>query len=159
MSKSAGWLPNSRDGISATADDWITAYTAKQAGWNIPGPALTELASPRDAAAALETAENETARTPAAQRVVIGSAAGPADKGCRIWYIVIALDETPLADSGGLRKSFYTKRKKDAGEFELEDSGKTAFFAAQIENEGEKSPWGPAGIGIDTVMVSPGKNE
>jgi hypothetical protein len=42
-----------------------------------------------------------------------------------------------------LIKSFYTKRKKDVMEFEFGDSGKTAFFAVQIENDGKKGPWGP----------------
>jgi hypothetical protein len=28
-------------------------------------------------------------------------------------------------------------------EFDFGDSGKTAFFAVQIENEGKKGPWGP----------------
>jgi hypothetical protein len=46
-------------------------------------------------------------------------------------------------DPDDLRKSFYTKRKKDRIEFDFGDSGKTAFFAVQIENEGKKGPWGP----------------
>jgi hypothetical protein len=47
------------------ADDWITVCTPLQSDWNIHGPALTELAAHRDAAReALETAKNETIRTP-----------------------------------------------------------------------------------------------
>ncbi|GHU84169.1 hypothetical protein FACS189473_0690 [Spirochaetia bacterium] len=28
-------------------------------------------------------------------------------------------------------------------EFDFDSSGKTAYFAVQIENEGKKGPWGP----------------
>jgi hypothetical protein len=28
-------------------------------------------------------------------------------------------------------------------EFEYGDSGKTAYFAVQVENSGKKGPWGP----------------
>jgi hypothetical protein len=69
---------------------------------------------------------------------VIRTAADPANKGYRIWYSVVAPGETPLAGPDGLRKSFFTKRKKDVIEFDFGDSGKTAYFAVQIENEGKK---------------------
>jgi hypothetical protein len=72
-----------------------------------------------------------------------GNANDPANKGYRIWYSVIAPGETPPANPGELRMSFFTKRKKDVIEFEFGDSGKTAWFAVQIENEGKKGPWGP----------------
>jgi hypothetical protein len=74
---------------------------------------------------------------------VTGNPADPANKGFRIWYTVAAPGETPPANPDELRKSFYTKRKKDVIEFEFGDSGKTAYFAVQIENEGRKGPWGP----------------
>jgi hypothetical protein len=74
---------------------------------------------------------------------VTGTPTDPANKGCRIWYNVTAQGETPPANPDDLRKSFYTKRKKDVIEFAFNDSGKTAFFAVQIENEGKKGPWGP----------------
>jgi hypothetical protein len=74
---------------------------------------------------------------------VTGSAADPANKGYRIWYSVIAQGDTSPADPDDLRKSFFTKRKKDVIEFDFGDSGKTAYFAVQIENEGKKGPWGP----------------
>jgi hypothetical protein len=74
---------------------------------------------------------------------VTGTAADPANKGYRIWYTVVAPGETPPANPDDLRKSFYTKRKKDVIEFDFGDSGKTAYFAVQIENEGKKGPWGP----------------
>ena len=53
------------------------------------------------------------------------------------------MPDTPPANPQDLRDSFYTKRKKDLMEFPFEDSGKTAYFAVQIENEGKKGPWGP----------------
>jgi hypothetical protein len=74
---------------------------------------------------------------------VTGSPSDPANKGYRIWYSVVAPGETPPADPDDLRKSFFTKRKKDVIEFDFGDSGKTAYFAVQIENEGKKGPWGP----------------
>ena len=47
------------------AGDWISVCTNRQAGWNIPSPAITELTALRGTAATvLETAENETTRTP-----------------------------------------------------------------------------------------------
>jgi hypothetical protein len=42
-----------------------------------------------------------------------------------------------------LDESFFTKRKKDVVVFDYEDSGKTAYFAVQVENDGKKGPWGP----------------
>jgi hypothetical protein len=102
---------------------------------------------------------------------VTGSPADPANKCYRIWYSVVAppgmaatvdsvefsrsgnsqaenLPRTadfqqPPANPGDLRKSFFTKRKKDVIEFEFGDSGKNCFMAVQIENEGKKGPWGP----------------
>jgi hypothetical protein len=74
---------------------------------------------------------------------VTGNPADPANKGYRIWYSVIAPGETPPAAPEDLHTSFYTKRKKDLIEFDFGDSGKTAVFAVQIENEGKKGPWGP----------------
>jgi hypothetical protein len=74
---------------------------------------------------------------------VTGSAADPANKGCRIWYRVVAPGETPPANPDELHKSFYTRRKKDVIEFAYGDSGKTAWFAVQIENGGRQGPWGP----------------
>jgi hypothetical protein len=74
---------------------------------------------------------------------VIGNPADSANKGFRIWYSVVAPGEMPPANPDDLRKSFYTKRKKDVIEFDFGDSGKTAYFAVQIENEGKKGPWGP----------------
>jgi hypothetical protein len=74
---------------------------------------------------------------------VTGNPSDPANKGYRIWYTLAAPGETPPANPDDLRKSFYTKRKKDVIEFDFGDSGKTAYFAVQIENEGKKGPWGP----------------
>jgi hypothetical protein len=79
---------------------------------------------------------------------VTGTATDPANKGYRIWYSVVAqgaaaTDAPPPANPDDLRKSFFTKRKKDLIEFDFDASGKTAYFAVQIENEGKKGPWGP----------------
>jgi hypothetical protein len=74
---------------------------------------------------------------------VTGTATDPANKGYRIWYNVVAQGETPPTAPKDLHESFYTKRKKDVIEFDFGDSGKTAYFAVQIENEGKKGPWGP----------------
>ncbi|MDR2434664.1 MAG: hypothetical protein LBD47_08860 [Treponema sp.] len=214
MAATKDWLPTTRDGILAMAGDWISVCTGKKINWNIPDPAMTELATRKQtAAAALETAKNETTRTPVATAqckeafdaltafmrdfkrryflspplrdsdyislglkprdttptvsgtptaqvtvetylpgrhelgvrlvYVIGGPTDPANKGFRIWYSVVGQGETPPANPDDLRKSFYTKRKKDVIEFEFGDSGKTAHFAVQIENEGKKGPWGP----------------
>jgi hypothetical protein len=74
---------------------------------------------------------------------VTGSPADPANKGFRIWYSLAGQGETVPANPDDLRKSFFTKRKKDLIEFDFGDSGKTAYFAVQIENEGKKGPWRP----------------
>jgi hypothetical protein len=74
---------------------------------------------------------------------VTGNPADAANKGYRIWYSVTAQGETPPANPDDLHKSFSTKRKKDVIAFDFGDSGKTAWFAVQIENEGKKGPWGP----------------
>jgi hypothetical protein len=72
-----------------------------------------------------------------------GSPDDPANKGYRIWYSVVAPGETPPSRPEDLHKSFSTKRKKDLIEFAYGDSGKTAYFAVQVENGGKKGPWGP----------------
>jgi hypothetical protein len=72
-----------------------------------------------------------------------GSANNPANKGYRVWYSVIGQGETPPTNPKELKESFFTKRKKDVITFDFGDSGKTAYFAVQIENEGKKGPWGP----------------
>jgi hypothetical protein len=74
---------------------------------------------------------------------VTGDPGDKANKGYRIWYNVIAQDETPPANPGELRKSFFTKRKKDVMEFDYGDSGKTVWLAIQVENDGKKRTWGP----------------
>jgi hypothetical protein len=74
---------------------------------------------------------------------VTGSPEEAANKGYRIWYSVAAPGEAAPANPEELRKSFFTKRKKDVMEFDFGDSGKTCHMAVQIENEGKKGPWGP----------------
>jgi hypothetical protein len=219
MATSKDWLSTSREGQLAMAGDWITVCTANQTNWNIPVQALTGLVSHRaDAATALETAKNETTRTPVATAqckeafdaligfmrdfkrryflspplldsdlvslglkphddhptpsgvptaqvtvetylvgrhelgirliYVDGNPKDKENKGYRIWYSVVASGEMPPASPGELRNSFYTKRKKDVIEFDFGDSGKTAYFAVQIENEGKKGPWGPVASAV-----------
>jgi hypothetical protein len=74
---------------------------------------------------------------------VTGNPDDKANKGYRIWYSVVAPGGTPPTNPEELRKSFYTQRKKDLIEFDFGDSGKTVYFAVQIENDGKKGPWGP----------------
>jgi hypothetical protein len=67
MSKYNNWLPTTREAILEMAGNWIVVCTAKKTVWGIPDTALTELTARRDAArTALETAKNETTRTPVA---------------------------------------------------------------------------------------------
>jgi hypothetical protein len=214
MSKTTDWIPGTRDGQLAMAKDWQAVMAAKAAAWGIPASALTEFDGLVSAAeTALETAKNETTRTPvataqckeafdaltAAMRdvkrryflsppltdpdfvslglkphdatqtpggtptaqtmvetylvgrhelgikivYVTGSPNDPDNKGYRVWYSVITPGETPPENPGELRKSFFTKRKKDVVEFEYGDSGKTAYFVVIVENGGKQGPPGP----------------
>jgi hypothetical protein len=74
---------------------------------------------------------------------ITGDPNDKANKGYRIWYSVLAPGEAAPTNPDDLRKSFFTKRKKDVIGFEFGDSGKTVYFAIQVENEGKKGPWGP----------------
>jgi hypothetical protein len=214
MATNRDWLPKSRTEQLAMADDWIAVCIGKKTAWNIPDTAMEELITLKGTAAtALETAKNETTRTPVATAqckeafdalsafmrdfkrryflspplqdsdyvslglkphdstqtpgsvptaqvtietylvgrhelgvrliYVTGSPNDPANKGYRIWYSVIAPGEAPPARPEELHKSFYTMRKKDLIQFDYDDSGKTAYFAVQIENGGKQGPWGP----------------
>ena len=71
-----------------------------------------------------------------------GDPADPANKGYRIWYYVAAPGEAPPSGPEDLRKSFFTKRRKDVMEFDYGDSGKTVYLCVQVENGGKKGPWG-----------------
>jgi hypothetical protein len=67
-----------------------------------------------------------------------------ANGGFRIWYGIAAAGEPPPAAPEDLRKSFFTRRKKDFIEFDYADSGKTVYIAVQIESPGGKQgTWGP----------------
>jgi hypothetical protein len=72
-----------------------------------------------------------------------GSPDDRANKGYRIWYKVVPPDGEPVTSPRRLDESFFTRRKKDVMVFDYEDSGKTAFIAVQVENDGKKGPWGP----------------
>jgi hypothetical protein len=65
---------------------------------------------------------------------VTGNPGESANKGYRIWYSVVAQGEAPPENPDELRKSFFTKRKKDLIEFDFGYSGKISWFAVQIEN-------------------------
>jgi hypothetical protein len=52
MAVTKDWLPASREGVLAMAGDWIAVCTVEQADWNIPGAAMTELSTLREAASA-----------------------------------------------------------------------------------------------------------
>jgi hypothetical protein len=55
-----------------------------------------------------------------------------------------AAGETPPAGPEDLRKSFFTRRRRDFIEFDYADSGKTVYIAVQIESPGGKQgAWGP----------------
>ncbi|MDR2552581.1 MAG: hypothetical protein LBD31_05390, partial [Treponema sp.] len=68
MSITRDWLPHTREGQLAMARDWITLLGAtggKAAAWGIPTTVLTELGTVWSTAqGALDTAMNETTRTP-----------------------------------------------------------------------------------------------
>ncbi|MDR2739123.1 MAG: hypothetical protein LBB68_04760 [Treponema sp.] len=74
---------------------------------------------------------------------VSGNPDDPANKGCRIYYRVVAPGETPPTGPEDLSKSFFTKRKKEVLKFDFGDSGKTVYMAVQLENDGKKGEWGP----------------
>jgi hypothetical protein len=72
-----------------------------------------------------------------------GTPDDPANKGYRIWYRVVEPGEAPPTGPQDLNESFYTKRLKDVVNFDYGDSGKTVYFAVQVENDGRKGHWGP----------------
>jgi hypothetical protein len=74
---------------------------------------------------------------------ISGSPDDRENKGYRLWYSLVAPGETPPGDPDDLRKSWYTKRKRDVVSFEYRDSGKTVYMAVQVENDGIKGDWGP----------------
>jgi hypothetical protein len=74
---------------------------------------------------------------------VTGNPDDRANKGYRIWYKAVPPGGEAPAGPEDLPKSFYTRRKKDKVSFEYGDSGKTAYMAVQVENDGKKGDWGP----------------
>jgi hypothetical protein len=73
---------------------------------------------------------------------VTSTPAGPANRGCWIWYSVIAQGGMPPANPSDFRKSFFAKQKKHVIESGFDYLGKAAFFAVQIENDGKEGPGG-----------------
>jgi hypothetical protein len=74
---------------------------------------------------------------------VSGNPDDRANKGYRIWYKVVPPGGEPVTSPKELSESFYTRRRNDMATFDYEDSGKTAYIAVQVENGGQKGPWGP----------------
>jgi hypothetical protein len=64
-------------------------------------------------------------------------------KGYRIWYAVVGHGETPPSYPEELHTLFYTKKKRDVIDFDCSDSGKTAWFTVQIDNDGKVGSRGP----------------
>jgi len=72
-----------------------------------------------------------------------GDSADPANNGYRVCYTVQASGDPPPEHHSLLKESFFTRRKRGRISFEPGDSGKTCYFAVQIENGDKKGPWGP----------------
>jgi hypothetical protein len=65
-----------------------------------------------------------------------------ANEGFRVYRVLVAPGEAPPTAPQETWVSFFTRRKKDGVKFGYTDSGKTAWFAVQIENHGLKGNWG-----------------
>jgi hypothetical protein len=74
---------------------------------------------------------------------VTGSPEDRENKSYRVFYLVLEHGETPPTQPSETWKSFSTKRRKDLVEFGYGDSGKTVYFAVQVENGSKKGPFGP----------------
>jgi len=72
-----------------------------------------------------------------------GSSADPANDGFRVCYTVQDFGCPQPEQYSLLTESFFTRRKRGRISFEPGDSGKTCYFAVQIENGDKKGPWGP----------------
>jgi hypothetical protein len=57
--------------------------------------------------------------------------------------LVFALDSLVFKPASFGRQKRPHGKIKDLIEFEVEDSGKTVYFAVQAENDGKKGGWGP----------------
>ena len=67
-----------------------------------------------------------------------------ASYGCRIYYKVCAVGETPPESGMELTMSKFTRKKKEMFTFLPTDSNKIAWFCIRYENsKGEAGPWGP----------------
>jgi hypothetical protein len=134
MAVNKDWYPKTREGILSMARDWVSAAGASASAWGIPPNVLQELNTLLQTAdTALVTAKNETARDPAPTPGGIPTAQVTVET-----YLAAGQGNAPPAGPDDLHKSFFTKRKKDVIEFDFGDSGKTAYFAVQIENDGKK---------------------
>jgi hypothetical protein len=74
---------------------------------------------------------------------VSGDPQDPANKGFRVWYLVVPPGGEPPATPDDLRKSILVTKKKEVIPLEYGDSGSTIYIAVQVENGEKKGPWGP----------------
>jgi hypothetical protein len=65
-----------------------------------------------------------------------------ANKGFRVYTAVRKPGESAPVDPKEFVVSFFTMRMKDLVLFEPGDSGSTAYFVVQVENDGKKGTWG-----------------
>ena len=73
----------------------------------------------------------------------VGDSADPVNDSYRVYYTVQESGDPPPEHYSLLKESFSTRRKKGRMTFDPGDSGKTCYFAVQIENGNKKGPWGP----------------
>jgi hypothetical protein len=83
-----------------------------------------------------------------------GNPGDPANKEFRIWYQVAGPGEAVPRGPEDLHSSFSTKRKKEVMDFGPDSSGKTVYFAVQIENGKLKGPWGPLNSSLIPMIES-----
>jgi hypothetical protein len=138
------------------AEQWTdlgTLFTAAE-GWLEKAQDMAERThvisvACNEAFAALGFREKDDHHTPAGElgfRIVYvsGDPRDRANAGYRVWYSVVAPREAPPAKPEYLRKSFFTRRKRDFITFDYGDAGKTAYIAVQIENgSGKQGKFGP----------------
>jgi hypothetical protein len=74
---------------------------------------------------------------------VTGSPGDRENKSYRVYLIVLEPGEPAPTGPSETWKSFTTRRRKDRVEFGYGDSGKTVYFAVQVENGRKKGPFGP----------------
>jgi hypothetical protein len=74
---------------------------------------------------------------------VTGDPGDKANKGRRVYYLVVAPGGAAPADPSRFTESFYTQRRSDVIDFPFGSSGSTVYFCVQAEHGSKKGPWGP----------------